>query len=219
MVHYRHRGGRLIPEYTCRESNLTVTKRVMCQQILGGDLDAAISKLLVEAMTPMTLEVALGVQAEIQSRLQEADRLRQAQVDRARYEVQLAQRRYMQVDPANRLVADALETDWNEKLRILKNAQQEYEHQCQADRSAIGAEHRERILALATDFPKLWANPNTTARERNRPLDAGRCDLDQGQGNHSARALQGGRHTNYQHPASAHRGGEVEDRPRDCGGD
>jgi len=108
------------------------------------------------------------VQAEIQSRLQEADRLRRAQVDRARYEVQLAQRRYMQVDPANRLVADALETDWNEKLRILKNAQEEYERQGQSDRSVIDAEHRERILALATDFPKLWENPNTAARERKR---------------------------------------------------
>jgi DNA invertase Pin-like site-specific DNA recombinase len=168
MVHYRKHGVSLIPEYFCRESNFTLTRRVLCQQILGGDLDVAIGKLLVEAMTPMALEVALGVQAEIQSRLQEADRLRRAQVDRARYEVQLAQRRYMQVDPANRLVADALETDWNEKLRILKNAQEEYERQGQSDRSVIDAEHRERILALATDFPKLWENPNTAARERKR---------------------------------------------------
>jgi hypothetical protein len=168
MVHYRHRGAHLIPEYTCQDSNLTITKRVMCQQILGGDLDAAISRLLVEAMTPMALEVALGVQAEIQSRLQEADRLRRAQVDRAQYEVQLAQRRYMRVDPANRLVADALEADWNEKLRILKDVQEEYERHRQADRGVIDAEHRERILSLATDFPKLWANPNTVARERKR---------------------------------------------------
>jgi len=132
MVHYRKHGDSLIPEYFCRESSFGLTRRVLCQQMPGGDLDAAIGKLLVEVMTPLALEVALGVRAEIQSRLQEADRLRRAQVDRARYEVQLAQRRYMQVDPANRLVADALKTDWNEKLRILKNAQEEYEHQCQA---------------------------------------------------------------------------------------
>jgi Sigma-70, region 4 len=74
----------------------------------------------------------------------------------------------MQVDPANRLVADALEADWNEKLRILKEAQEEYERQRQVDRSAIDSGYRERILALATDFPKLWASPNTAARERKR---------------------------------------------------
>jgi hypothetical protein len=168
MVHYRKNGDSLIPEYFCRESNFNTTRRAQCQQMLGGDLDAAIGKLLVEAMTPMTLEVALGVQAEIQSRWEEANRLRRAQVDRAQYEVQLAQRRYMQVDPANRLVADALETDWNEKLRALKNAQEEYERQCRADRSVIDAAQRERILALATDFAKLWDSPDAPARERKR---------------------------------------------------
>ena len=50
-------------------------------------------------------------------RLDEAGRLRQQRVERARYEPELAQRRYMDVDPSNRLVADTLETDWNQKLR------------------------------------------------------------------------------------------------------
>jgi len=168
MVHYRKHGDSLIPEYFCRESNFTLSRRAQCQQMLGGDLDAAIGKLLVQVMTPMALEVALGVQAEIQSRWEEANRLRRAQVDRARYEVQLAQRRYMQVDPANRLVADALEADWNDKLRTLKHAEEEYERQCRADRSMIDAEHRERILALATDFAKLWDSPDAPARERKR---------------------------------------------------
>jgi len=47
----------------------------------------------------MAFDVALGVQAEIQRRSQEADRLRRARVERARYEAQLAQQRYMRVDP------------------------------------------------------------------------------------------------------------------------
>jgi len=53
--------------------------------------------------------VALTVQQELQSRLEEADRLRQKQVERAQYEVDLARRRYMRVDPDNRLVRDSLE--------------------------------------------------------------------------------------------------------------
>ncbi len=39
--------------------------------------------------------------------------LRQIQVERARYEVTLAQRHYIQVDPSNRLVASCLEDNWN----------------------------------------------------------------------------------------------------------
>ena len=84
-------------------------------------------------MTPMALDVALAVQQEIQARLDTVDRLRRKQVERARYEVDLAQRRYMLVDPANRLVADALEAEWNRKLRGLNEAQEEYERLRQND--------------------------------------------------------------------------------------
>jgi hypothetical protein len=44
-------------------------------------------------------------------------------VERARYESDLAQRRFLKVDPDNRLVADTLEADWNDKLRALAAAQ------------------------------------------------------------------------------------------------
>ena len=78
----------------------------LCQSILGGAIDAAIGTLLVEAVTPMALELALAVQQEIATRIDEADRLRHRQVERAQYEVDRARHRYMQVDPANRLVAE-----------------------------------------------------------------------------------------------------------------
>ena len=115
--------------------------------IYGAGIDTAIGKLLVEAVSPLALEVALSVQQEIQTRVEEADRLRRTQVERARYEAQLAQRRYLQVDPGNRLVAGALETDWNTKLRALADAQQEYARQRQTDSAGIDPQQRERILA------------------------------------------------------------------------
>src|SRR6516225_7694152 len=55
------------------------------------------------------------------------------------HEADLAQRRYLHVDPANRLVADSLEADWNNKLRALNAAQEQYEQQRQNDRSAMAA--------------------------------------------------------------------------------
>jgi hypothetical protein len=118
----------------------------------------------------MTLEVSLEVQQELSSRLEEADRLRSKQVERAGYEVKLAKRRYMQVDPDNRLVADALEAEWNRKLRTMKEAQEEYERQRKADRVLTDKEERARIMALATDLPRLWNDPNTADRERKRMI-------------------------------------------------
>jgi len=166
-VRYHAHHGQLIPDYECYR-HTSQRGEPPCQVIYGAGIDAAIGKLLVEAVTPLALEVALSVQQEIQTRLEEADRLRRTQVERARYEAQLAQRRYLQVDPDNRLVASALETDWNTKLRALADAEQEYERQRQADSAGIDPQQRERILALARDFPRLWQDPNTPDRERKR---------------------------------------------------
>lgn len=166
-VRYHAHRGRLIPDYECYR-HTQQRGEPLCQVIYGAGIDSAIGKLLVEAVSPLALEVALSVQQEIQTRVEEADRLRRTQVERARYEAQLAQRRYLQVDPDNRLVAGALEADWNSKLRALADAEQEYEHQRQADCAAIDPQQRERILALARDFPRLWQDPNTPDRERKR---------------------------------------------------
>jgi hypothetical protein len=80
----------------------------------------------------------------------------------------MARHRYMQVDPLNRLVADTLEADWNEKLRTLREAEERYEAGCRADRAMLDGEKRQCILALATDFPRLWRDPDTPQRERKR---------------------------------------------------
>ena len=73
-------------------------------------------------------------------------------------------------DPDNRLVADSLEADWNEKLRALAEAQQEYERRREQDRTVFSEQQRQAILALASDFPKLWRDPNTPDRERKRMI-------------------------------------------------
>lgn len=166
-VRYQTRKAGLCPTYVCQREGIEHAEPI-CQNIPGASIDAAIGPVLLEMLTPLTLEVALTVQQELQQRLQEADRLRQQQVERARYEADLAQRRYLQVDPNNRFVADALEADWNDKLRGLTEAQEEYERQCLADRAVLDEPSRQQILALATDFPKLWQDPRTPARERKR---------------------------------------------------
>jgi len=79
-----------------------------------------------------------------------------------------ARQRYLHVDPANRLVADALEADWNGTLRALRDAQELCQRGRDADRQALDAAHREQIRELATDFPALWQDARTPDRERKR---------------------------------------------------
>jgi len=157
----------VLPEYTCQREGIEHA-RPICQRIVGGALDRAIGELLVETVSPLALEVALAVQDELEARAQEVDRMRRQQVERARYEAELAQRRYLRVDPDNRLVADSLEAEWNTKLRALAAAQQEYERQLAGEDGVLNAKQRRQALALATDFPRLWRDPATPQRERKR---------------------------------------------------
>ena len=166
-VRYHSRFGRLAPTYICQHEMVNQAAPP-CQSIPGNGIDQAIGDLLLEIVTPMAIEVALAVQAELRTRVEEADRLRLTQVERARYEAELAERRYLHVDPANRLVADALEADWNAKLRNLTEVRQEYEQQRSRDQLLLNEEQLARIAALATDFPKLWCDPKTPDRERKR---------------------------------------------------
>jgi hypothetical protein len=66
------------------------------------------------------------------------------------------------------LVADALEADWNERLRDLDEAQEEYERQRAVDQATLGDQERQRILELASDFPRLWRDPKTSDQQRKR---------------------------------------------------
>ena len=144
------------------------TARTRCQTVPGAGVDAAIGRLLLDTLTPLALEVALTVQAELDTRAAEADALRRQHVERARHRADLARRRYLAVDPDNRLVADTLEADWNDALRALQTARDDYERASAAAAAALTDEHKARIRALATDFPALWSNPATPQRERKR---------------------------------------------------
>lgn len=168
-VRYYLREARRVPWYFCARGPL---RRAIdkCQEIPGSSIDEAISKLVVETMSPMALEVALSVQDELQQRYEQADRLRKEQVERAHYEAEAARRRYLRVDPDNRLVADTLETDWNSKLRALSQAQDDYERRRSADVASLGPDKRERIVALASDFPAVWNAASTANRDKKRML-------------------------------------------------
>lgn len=168
-VRYHQARGTLVPIYTCQREGIQ-HGHAICQQITGASIDEAIGVLVVEAVSPMALEVTLGIQHELQSRLDEADALRRKAVDRAQYDVDLARQRFMRVDPNNRLVADSLEADWNHKLRLLNEAQERYQQQHDADCVVLSDEQRARILTLANDVPRLWREAATPDRERKRLL-------------------------------------------------
>ena len=167
-VRYKTAKGQQNPWYLCNHERVETASAENCQSISGGVIDRAIGELLVELMTPLTLDVALQVQDELAARAGEADLWRAQQVRRAREEADLARQRFMQTHPDNRMVADVLEAEWNAKLRALDEAQRELERSRAEPGQGLDDGQRQRILALASDFPRLWNDPATPHRERKR---------------------------------------------------
>jgi hypothetical protein len=91
-------------------------------------------------------------------------------IERAHYDVDLAERRYEAVDPCNRLIAATLEQRWNDAMRRLHDLEAELAAFERQTMRAVTAEQKRQILQLAEDFPKLWAAPTTTHRDRKRIL-------------------------------------------------
>jgi DNA invertase Pin-like site-specific DNA recombinase/DNA-binding transcriptional regulator YiaG len=166
-VRYHTRRGVEVPDYQCVRACIQDGAR-RCQTVPGAAVDAAIGHLLLDTLSPLALEVALTVQAELDTRAAEADALRRGHVERARHRADLARRRYLAVDPDNRLVADSLEADWNDALRALQTARDDYERASAAAATALTEDLKAKIRCLATDFPALWSNPDTPQRDRKR---------------------------------------------------
>src|SRR6202034_3776345 len=168
-VRYREARGNLESWYVCDRATDSRAEP-NCQSLAGPPIDEAVGLLVAEKMTPAAVELALEIRREIEARFEEADQLRCRAVERAEVDGDLARRRFMMVDPANRLVADTLEADWNEKLRALANARDDRERARREDRIAIDETIRQRLLAMTTDFERLWSAPSTPNRERKRML-------------------------------------------------
>lgn len=167
-LRYHIRKGQLTPDYVCQRESIEKGGQKPCQVIHGGLVDKMVGELLIEMVTPTALEVALAVQQEVESHYAQVQHIYQQRIEAARYEADLARRRYRQVDPDNRLVVSTLEAEWNEKLKLLEEAQAEYQHQLNTKKFILSEKQKQEVLALTQNFQELWHSPETPHRERKR---------------------------------------------------
>jgi hypothetical protein len=126
-------------------------------------LDAAVSEAVLKVLEPAQMKLAVAALEELQSRDEAILRQWQMRVERSQYEAALAERRYQEADPSNRLVASTLERRWNESLLAFEETQKQYKAFEQKEARAVTAEQKAQILALARDFPRLWHAKSTEA--------------------------------------------------------
>jgi len=168
-VRYLGNGG-IYPCYLCNWLRRDGLASKDCMSFRCDLLDAAVSEEVLKAIQPVELELALAALAELEARDQALWRQWQMRLERAEYEAALAERRYLEVDPSQRLVASTLERRWNDALLHLEDLKkQAAEFQRQEARVAT-SEQKAKVLALAKDLPRVWHAPTTRAKDRKRML-------------------------------------------------
>src|SRR5436309_844486 len=166
-VRYLHDGTQ--PIYECSQAHTQMATKV-CQTLRGDRIDQAVVQSFLEAIEPAHLEVALSALDQIEARAKQIDQQQRRQIERGQYEADMARRRYMTVDPDNRLVARSLERDWNEKLAEVERLEREYATLPKPMALLLTSEQREQIRHLADDLPAIWHAETTTNVERKQLL-------------------------------------------------
>jgi len=162
-VRYMPDGRR--PLYVCAQLHKDLAGKT-CQVMRGDSIDAAVAQLLFAAMVPAQLTIALEAVEHLEAQARAVDHQWQLRLERARYEADLARRRYQAVEPENRIVARRLEQDWNEKLTAVDQLERDYMTGPPLAASHVSEAERQRIVALAYDLPAVWQADTTTHAER-----------------------------------------------------
>lgn len=150
----QYKGGN---QYLC--NYLRQTQGVpVCQRIPADHIDAQVVQAFFQALSPIELdayEQTLTAQRETDQKIKQAQAL---QLKRLRYEADLAQHQYNQVDPDNRLVAAELERRWEAALVALKQAEASlaFEQQSTSTPTALPEDLKAAFTAISQKLPQIW---------------------------------------------------------------
>ena len=163
--------AKCVPNYYCQGSAELVGGRGARHMSVGGQaIDAVVAAAFLAALAPAALDACLQAARQLEDGHDAALAQHQRQVEQARYNAARAERRYRAVDPDNRLVARGLETEWEQALRELADAEAELARRETARPRTLTPAERAAILALGDDLGAVWDASTTTDKDRKQLL-------------------------------------------------
>jgi excisionase family DNA binding protein len=155
-----------VPRYGCRGAAVNHGTS-LCISFGGLRVDEAIEREILRVITPGAIEAALATSAAREEEHAAVRRALELELREARYEADRARRQYDAVEPEHRLVAETLERRWNAALERVQQVQERLAVLA-ADAHRQSAPDRARLVALAEEFPHVWADPATDIRTKKR---------------------------------------------------
>lgn len=157
------------PVYVCA-ADQSSDGRARCQEVRALAVDAEVERLILAALTPDRIALAIASLGEIEQEIQAMERQWSLKRERARYDAERARRQYDAVEPENRLVARSLERVWEERLRRADQIEQEYDRWRREQAVSLSESDQQEILTLGADLPRLWRAATTKAADRKQTV-------------------------------------------------
>ena len=153
------------PVYRCDRPALQLGQPRCCT-FGGGRPDEAVARELLRAVEPMAIEAAQQAEHRFMQAQAEQRRIRELELQQARYDASLAERRYAACDPDNRLIAAQLEKSWEAALQRVRTCEQQLLALQQVQTNTEQPDFR----GLAEDLAAAWNAPGVTMRARQQLL-------------------------------------------------
>jgi hypothetical protein len=157
------------PVYCCR-ADRDQRASALCQEVRALPVDALVERLLLDALAPDRIAIAVAAMGQLEEESRQLDRQWTLRRERARYEAERARRQYDTVEPENRLVARSLERAWEDKLRAAEAIEQEYARWRSEEPVVMGEAERAALQRLGENLPQIWRADTTSAADRKRIL-------------------------------------------------
>lgn len=174
LVFCHHCGGKMRvrysnghPYYTCDKTERRYGDPV-CNRASAVRVDALVEELFLTLVNETSLDLTLSYDEKLHQEQALVEQGWQEKLQRLAYEADLARRRYEMVDPANRLVAHTLETDWNNKLLELEGVRQTFRAQ-QKPEAQITSTLAE-LRHVVSHLRHYWAQPDLANQDKKEIL-------------------------------------------------
>jgi DNA invertase Pin-like site-specific DNA recombinase len=165
IVYGGHRGE--APRYHCRGAHINHGEQKKCLSFGSLRVDDTVANEVLQVIGGDAVEAALEAADQLRRQREDRRAALALEVDQARYEARLAERRYEAVDPENRLIAAELEARWNSALQHAHDVADRL-NAFDQDVTTPVIPDRADLLSLAQDLPAVWRASTTEMRLKQR---------------------------------------------------
>ena len=120
-------------------------------------VDHAVGAEVLRLLKPLGVEAALNAIAARTAEAADKQRQVELSLQQALYEANLARRQYDAVDPDNRLVAAELEHRWNERLREVRDLEQQITAIGAHQQHSLSNDERAALMRLGADLEQAFS--------------------------------------------------------------